>query len=302
MAKFGKITVDGEADDDDQTELGANTIIDDDPEMDSDPVDLDSDLDGGNDGGDENTENEVIVSIAGEEISAEEEEQAKAPAWVKDLRKSSREKDKKIRELEAKLQGTGQAAPKMVTLGPKPRLEDHDIDFDPEKFEVALSEWFDRKRQHDTNESRIMAEQDASQKAWQEKLDLYGRSKTELKVKDYDDAEAYVQERFSVTQQGIILQGLDNPALAVYALGKNPKKAAELAAITDPVKFAISIGKLESQLKITPRRTAPPPTKSISGNGPVSGAVDSTLNRLRAEAEKTGDYTKVVKYKAQKKA
>jgi len=302
MAKFGKVTVEGETENEELVQLDEESAVEDDPESVEDPVDPDAGGDDNPESETESDENEVIVSIAGEEPAPEDEEHAKAPAWVKDLRKSSREKDKKIRELEAKLQSTNQTTPKLVALGPKPRLEDDNIDFDPEKFETALTDWFDRKRQHDANESRILAEQDASQKAWQEKLESYGKSKAELKVKDYEDAEAYVQEKFSVTQQGIILQGLDNPALAVYALGKNPKKAAELSAITDPVKFAIAIGKLESQLKITPRKSAPPPTKSITGNGPVSGAVDSTLNRLRAEAEKSGDYTKVIRYKAQKKA
>lgn len=248
----------------------------------------------------EPVEEEIVVSIAGEDPSEEEEEHEKAPTWVRELRKSSREKDKKIRELEAKLQTTGQATPKIPALGKKPTLDDHD--YDPDAYEAALTDWFERKRLHDAHEAQVLAQQEESQRAWESKLASYGKSKTELKVKDFDDAESYVQEKFNVTQQGIMLQGLENPALMVYALGKNPKKAAELSAIEDPVKFAIAIGKLESTLKVTPRKTAPPPTKSITGNGPVSGSIDSTLNRLRAEAEKTGNYTKVLAYKKQKKA
>lgn len=247
----------------------------------------------------EEVEEEIVVSIAGEDPSEEEEEHKNAPGWVRELRKSSREKDKKIRELEAKLQSTVQATPKIPALGKKPTLDDHD--YDPDAYETALTDWFERKRVHDAHEAKALAQQEESQKAWESKLASYGKSKTELKVKDFDDAESYVQEKFNVTQQGIMLQGLENPALMVYALGKNPKKAAELSAIEDPVKFAIAIGKLESTLKVTPRKVAPPPTKSITGNGPVSGSIDSTLNRLRAEAEKTGDYTKVMAYKRQKK-
>ena len=248
----------------------------------------------------ETAEEEIVVSIAGEDPPEEEEDHKKAPTWVNELRKSSREKDKKIRELEAKLQTTGQVASKIPPLGKKPTLDDHD--YDPDAYETALTDWFERKRTHDAHEAKALAQQEESQRAWESKLASYGKSKTELKVKDFDDAESYVQEKFNVTQQGIMLQGLDNPALMVYALGKNPKKAAELSAIDDPVKFAIAIGKLESTLKVTPRKTVPPPTKSIKGNGPVSGSIDSTLNRLRAEAEKTGDYTKVMAYKRQKKA
>jgi hypothetical protein len=40
----------------------------------------------------------------------------------------------------------------------------------------------------------------------------------------------------------------------------------------------------------------------ISSTGRVAGAVDSTLERLRLDAEKTGNYTKVLQYKRQKKS
>jgi hypothetical protein len=239
---------------------------------------------------------EVIVSI-GEEAPPPDEH-AQAPGWVKELRKANREKEKRIRELEAKLTQT--AEPKPVVLGPKPKLEDHDYDTD--KFESALADWFERKRQADAEvEKRQQAEQ-AQQRAWQEKLDGYGKAKAELRVRDFEDAEAVAQELFNITQQGVVLQGADNPALVIYALGKNPKKAAELAKIDDPVKFAFAVAKLEKELKVTNRRAAPAPERMVSSTGRVSGAVDSTLERLRAEAEKTGNYTKVLQYKRQKAA
>jgi hypothetical protein len=87
----------------------------------------------------------------------------------------------------------------------------------------------------------------------------------------------------------------------VYVLGKDPTKAKEFAAIKDPVKFAIAIGKLETKLKVTNRKAPPPPPTTIRGNASISGTVDSHLERLRAEAERTGDYTKVHQYRQQKK-
>ena len=87
--------------------------------------------------------------------------------------------------------------------------------------------------------------------------------------------------------------------MVVYALGKNPKKAKEIAAITDPVKFAFAVAKLEKELKVTNRRAAPPPERTVQATGRVSGTVDSTRERLRPEAEKTGDYSKVFRYKRQ---
>lgn len=247
----------------------------------------------------EGADDEVVVTIGEEPPASHEDEVAKAPEWVRELRKSSREKDRKIRELEDKLKTTTGAETKPAPLGKKPTLEE--CDYDAEKFEAELASWYDRKRKADEEAARVEAEQKEAQKAWQAKLDSYGKAKAELKVKDFDDAEALVQENFSQTQQGIMLQGAENPALLVYALGKNPKKAKELASTTDPVKFAFAVAKLETQLKVTNRKAAPPPEKTVRGTGPVSGTVDSQLERLRAEAEKTGDYSKVMAYRRQKR-
>ena len=122
-------------------------------------------------------------------------------------------------------------------------------------------------------------------------------------MKDYDDAEHVVLESLNETKQGIILHGAKNPALVVYALGKNPQKVKELASIDDPVKFAIAIGGLEKELKVTSRKTAspPPPESKVRGSAPISGAVDSTLERLREEAARSGDHSKVFAYKQQLK-
>jgi desulfoferrodoxin (superoxide reductase-like protein) len=257
--------------------------------------DQDEDQDTENSEGDSD---EVIVSI-GEEAPPPEE-QTHAPEWVRELRKTNRELQRQNRELQGKLQSTAQTETKPVVLGKKPSLEEHD--YDAEKFEAALATWFERKRQADEAAAKQEAEVMNQQKAWQAKLDGYGKAKAELRVKDFEDAEAVAQELFNITQQGVVLQGADNPALVIYALGKNPKKAKELSDIKDPVKFAFAVAKLEKELKVTNRKAAPPPERIVSGTGRVSGAVDSTLERLREEAARTGNMTKVIQYKRQKQA
>ena len=243
-------------------------------------------------------ESDVVVTI-GEEPPPQEEEQAHAPEWVRELRKNYRELQREKRELEEKLKGTTTAETKPAALGQKPKLEEHDYDTD--KYEAALANWYEQKRKVDEQAAKAEAEAKAANDAWQAKLASYGKAKTELKVKDFDDAEHVAQETFSQTQQGIILQGAENPALLIYALGKNPKKAKELASITDPVKYAFAVAKLETQLKVSQRKAPPPEDTIVRGTGSSSGAVDSTLERLRADAAKTGDYTKVTQYKMQKR-
>lgn len=245
---------------------------------------------------------EVQVLIGDEQASEVDQEAERAPQWVRELRKSHRELQRKVREYEqAQAKAATVAAPAGQVLPPKPKLEDHDYDTD--RYETALEAWY--KQRDSVERAKRDAERKAEEErtAWQAKLDAYGKAKGELKVRDYDEAEHQVMEVLSQTQQAVVLQGSENPALVVYALGKNPKRAKELAAVTDPVKFAFAVAKLEAQLKVQPRSKPPAPEKGVpAGTAPVSGASDQTLERLRAEAERTGDYTKVVRFRQQIKA
>lgn len=241
---------------------------------------------------------EVVVTIAGES-PPQDEDQAPAPAWVQNLRKTHRELQKKNRELEDKLKAVVTPETKPVALSTKPTLADHD--YNTEDYEAALTTWYDQKRKADEQQAKVEQEAKLAADAWTNKVQSYNKSKTELKVKDFEEAEAAVQDALSATQQGIIVQGAENPALLVYALGKNPKKAKELASITDPLKYAFAIAKLETQLKVTNRK-APPPEKTVVGSGRISGGSDAVLEKLRAEAEKTGDISKVIAYKKSKRA
>jgi len=246
-----------------------------------------------------NDDDEVIVSI-GEE-SPPQEEKEPAPEWVRELRKNYRELQREKRELEARLTTSQKAEEKPLSLGAKPTLEQ--FDYDAEQFEVALERWYENKRKVQEQDNAKKAEQQKAEQDWQNTLKNYGSLKSQLKVKDYDDAEHVVLESLNETKQGIILHGAKNPALVVYALGKNPQKVKELASIDDPVKFAIAIGGLEKELKVTSRKTAspPPPESKVRGSAPISGAVDSTLERLREEAARSGDHSKVFAYKQQLK-
>lgn len=248
-------------------------------------------------------DDEVVVSIGDEKTDDDETETEQAPSWVKDLRKKNREDQRKIRELEEKLAKVNAPPVEQKTvIGKKPTMSDDDIDYDADKFEAALLEWNEQKRKVEQEQQAEIAKQEEQKKSWQARLDGYESAKKELKVKDFDEAEDVVRSSFDVTQQGIIVQGADNAALVVLALGKNSKKTAELAAIKDPIKFAFAIAKLETQLKVTNRKAPPPPEQKVAKSGNPSTALDNTLEKLRAEAEKTGDYSKVMAYKRSKKA
>jgi len=255
--------------------------------------------DGAADQGDDD-DGELVITIGDEQPeAAQQEEPGKAPEWVRDLRKSNRELVRKQRELEAenaRLKGGG-AAPQAVTLDPKPTLEG--CDYDAEKFSADLEAWHVRRQQVEAQQRQAEQVQQQAQAAWNAKLEAYAKAKTALKVRDFEDAEGIAIDTFNTTQQGVILNGADNPAAVVYALGKNPTRAKTLAAINDPVKFAFAVAKLETQLKMTPKKTAPVPDKIVRGSAPIAGSSDKALDKLREEAARTGDLTKVNAYKRQ---
>lgn len=269
-------------------------IVDQEPETEVDAEPLSGTDD--EQGDDDAIADEVVVSIGDEQPP----EEKPAPRWVKELRKSQRELARENRELKARLESTASTETKPVQLGPKPTLDG--CDYDSERYEAELAAWFERKRDADQAEQRARDAQEAQERDWRAKLEAYGKAKAELKVRDYDEAEDAVQSLFDVTQQGVMLEGAENPALLVYALGKSPSKAKELAAIKSPVKFAFAIAKLEKELKVSTRtKQAPAPEKTVSGTARISGSVDSNLERLREEAARTGDISKVVAYKRQLK-
>jgi len=253
-----------------------------------------------NQSNDETSEDEEFVITVGDEEpepSDDDDFSGKpAPAWVKDLRKKEREARKRIKELEAQVQ-QAKPADKPIEVGPKPKLAD--FDYDEDQFESAVEQWHERKRQVEQQQAAKQAEEEKAKQAWQQKMQSYEerRQNVASKVKDFEELEEAAKDKLTPTQQGILIHAAENPELIMYHLGKNPKKAQELSAITDPVLFAFAAAKLDSQMKIQTRKPATQPEKKPSGSAGLAGAVDQKLAQLEAKAAKTGDRTELIKYK-----
>lgn len=246
-------------------------------------------------------DDELVVTIDGAEPDPDDEpsdsKATEAPAWVRDMRKRDREQKKRIRELEKQLESKD--PPKQTALGIKPKLADHEYDLD--KYEKALDQWYEQKRAHDAEEQKRQAAEQQQQETWNQRLAQYEKTKTTLKVKDFEDAEENVLEQLNQTQQGMIVSQAENPALLVYALGKNPKILSQLASIKDPATFLAEAVRLEAtKLKTSSRKAAAAPEKRVSGTASSAG-VNATLEKLRDEAARTGNYSKVAAYRRQLK-
>lgn len=240
---------------------------------------------------------EVVITI-GDEAPETTEDETTAVPWVRNMRKQNRELQKELRELKAKAaQPAGvETAPTVV---PRPKLED--FEYDSEAHDKAVDAWHEQKRQADEHAAKVSKERESQEAEWNGKLTQYAEAKKALKVSDYDSAEAAALESLSVTQQGIILQGAHDPAKIVYVIGNNPLKAKELSEIKDPVKFAFAIARLEDKLKTTPK-ASPPVERKLGGSSAAGVSKTDHLDKLRSQAEKTGDYSAVMAYKRQMKS
>lgn len=249
----------------------------------------------------EDEDDEVVITIGDEEVSPAEEDTNEAPKWVKEVRESNKTLSKENRELKKQLEQlqAKKEEVKEVSLPPKPTLES--CDYDSEAYEDKLDKWFEQKREHDIKQSEKQEQERKIQEEWNAKVQSYNEGKKKLKVRDYEEAEYVATQTLSEQQQGMILQGAENANLLIYALGKNPKRAKEISEINDPIKFAFAVAKLETELKVTKRKPSTKPESKLTGAGNLSGATDTTLERLRKQAEKTGDYSKVMAYKRNKK-
>lgn len=236
------------------------------------------------------------VKVTFGEPEAEEDADAKASGWVKEVRQRNRQLNKELREARdqlARLQPQQQEE-----VGKEPELED--LDYDTAKFKQATREWLEKKAKVDARKADQQKAEQAAQEAWAAKVAAYNDAKASLGSEDFDEAEEAVQSALNPTQIGIILSGAKVPAEIILGLGTNPAKLRELAAIADPVAFAFAVAELQSKVtKVATTKKPPAPERRVSGNAGVSGTVDSNLDRLRADAEKTGDYSKVTAYKRQ---
>lgn len=242
------------------------------------------------------------ISIAGAEAQAADPAEQENPV-IRQVREAHREEARKRkaaeRELEqyrAKAQASDELAPK---VGEKPTLDQ--FDFDTDRYEEELVKWHESKSALAAYERKQRSTQEAQQQEHQKVVDTYKANAAALPVDQakFKAAEDEVVSTFDVMQQNILLRA-KSPERLVYAIGNNPAKLEELAKIKDPIALAYELGRVENGLTVTKqKKSAPAPDRPLTSGS--TSSVDSTMERLEAEAEKTGDRSKIAAYRRQLK-
>jgi hypothetical protein len=250
---------------------------------------------------DEDHESEAPESTESAEQTEGEPQSLKgqpAPKWVADLRKSHKEIMREKRELQRELEEIRSKLPQPApTLTAKPTLDQYD--YDETRFSEAYDNWMEQKAKLDAADRAKLDAQRKEQEEVENFKKSYAARKESLGVADFEEAESEVGSILNQTQAGLLMRGADDPAVLVYALSKSPARLIELSKIADPVKFTVAVAKLEISLA-TKKTTRPAPEARVTAErGTGFNATSSQLDKLRAEAERTGDYSKVVQYKKQ---
>lgn len=209
---------------------------------------------------------------------------------IQHMRKQLREAQKRAAELEKQVGSSQQE------LGPKPTLAD--CEYDEDRFDEERDAWEERRRAIEAAKTSPNNPQVQAREEWQRDHQSYQQQRAELTYADRDEVEGIAAAALSEVQQAVVVQSADNPALLLYALGRNPAKLAEISQIQNPLKMAAAIAKLEGALKVNRKRKAPDPERIERGSARVSvKGADKELQRLEKEAEQSGNYDKLFDYK-----
>lgn len=225
---------------------------------------------------------------------------------VKILRAKAREQTRRALEAEARIQreASTRQAPPVPELGEKPTLEG--CDWDPDKFETSLVAYNDRKTQIAAAERQAQEGSKDNNRRFEEVRAKHLRQAGALKsVENFDELEGKVSEAIGDNQlMGLAMMMLNDSARTFAAVGRNETALARLQAETDPVLKVKMLRDWEDK-NVTKRKAPPPPEaptiqRSTAPVGRVNTSKD--LEKLEAQAAKTGNRTPVIEYKRAQKA
>jgi hypothetical protein len=230
----------------------------------------------------------------------------KATAAFAKLRFKEKEARQKLREVEARAaQMAAELAARSETEsadadpGPMPSLKDSD--WDEAEHAKALLQWGEKKRSHDSTLVARRKAAEAEAKEWEATQAAY-HDKRKAYLESHPDrleeGENFVKASFSPVQRAAMVDVLKDAPLMCIALAKNPDRAKSLANIQSMPRFVAELARMEAgMVKKTP---ATQPEKKVSSGAPVADN-DKTLARLEAEADKSGNRSKIVAYKREQR-
>lgn len=245
----------------------------------------------------EGDDSEQEFYFGDERLDSPTSEDAKDPALVKHLRSTIKEKDRELKELRRLSTQPAQQQPVISQPPVMPKLTDPGIDYDEDLLQEKLEQWAKENDQYKEQQRVIKQQQEQFNEQHRQKVANYQQRAKALKVKGFAEAEKIVIDEVPKVIQDAILHESEKPEMVVLALGRNAELRKQLAEATNPVALGRLLERIESKAKTMPKaKTNAATTPEVKGS---NGAVINNLDKLKAKALETGDWTP---YFAAKKA
>ena len=235
---------------------------------------------------------------------APEGDDERDPAFVKALRQKARDdaREKKrladeLAELKAKLN------PQDAGAGEYPQLADYG--YDEDQHAAAVKTWSAKVAADEAKQLAAQQEATKRQQQWAETVNGFEAKAKELAIPNFTETVETISDAFGDDTNGQQAKALfvmaDDPRL-LPALKASPSELARLVGLkNDPARLAIAIGELKGKIRAMPRKASPAVDEPLRGNAAPMEASDKALARLEAEAERTGDRSKVIAYKREQR-
>jgi hypothetical protein len=265
--------------------------------VDDEPLDLTEEMIEAAPGFDDETDTpqgeaeEVVITFADEG-----DDETEATPLVKKLREQIRDRDRKLSQMRRAPAPANDADPE-PTIPDRPRTL-ADFDYDEDRFSQAMDAHVEGKERHvewRQREEKRKGERGAQEAEQARQIEQQRKA---LGVGDYDVKAGLVRERLTDAQMAILINGADNPAQMIYALGRSESRLDMLCGEDNLAKFAVMLGRMEKDIKVT-KKSAPTPESRVRGAtaSVAIGGSDKQLERLEKEAERTGDRSKLIQYR-----
>lgn len=274
----------------------------DDFEEDDAALDLDADDDQPDDTGEDTTDADAeqqdgdeevdVVSLGSDAIQSEDE-----PEGMRNLREALKREKQLRKDAEAR------GAPKVDQVGEKPNMDDYWEK--PEDFEKDLLAWSERKRAAEAEQGEaeklnqsVTDDVAAGQRAYQEQ-------RASLRIPGFEAADDKVVDALpEIFLNAVNLAGGDKAAALRFYLGTHPDQLSKITAlnprkVTDLIKVAALAGSMAKEINVQRRKPATAPDTNHSARGTSGGGGgrgDQRRARLEAEADRSGDYSALIKY------
>lgn len=247
---------------------------------------------------------DFVIEGEGDEPPADKKSSDKAFGH---LRKGLAAAQREAAELRQQLADARKQVPDRAGVtDPGPEPTEESCGYDANRLKVEYLEWVKKSAAFDEAKKKEAADAERDRQEWIpiQTTARGSRDAIAKQTEDFESAEVAFCSVMSPLRQGIIMDLFpERYGELVYVLGRNPDRLKALVEQKNEARFIRELIKLEAKVKPKDKaQKTPTPDKPVQrgsggGSAPTKPGVDPHLERLRKEAERTNDFTKIREYK-----